>query len=127
MDTSRLGKMSLETKINVDKVMSVINEQKEIFIFSTKYFETYRLSGSVGRPWDINADGRIDIQDLVTVANNFSQIGANLMGDVNADDVVNIQDLVTVAIHFGEVYEDQPATAPQVEIESASIDIGLEA
>ena len=105
-----------------------IDEQKQTFIFNTKYFETYRLSGSIGRPWDINADSRVDIQDLVTVANNFSQVGPNLMGDVNADEIVNIQDLVTVAIHFGEVYEDQPSSAPQqVSIESAHVKIGLQA
>ena len=50
------------------------------------------------------------------------------MGDVNADEIVNIQDLVTVAIHFGEVYEDQPGSAPQqVAIESARVKIGLQA
>ena len=53
-------------------------------------------------PWDVNGDGTVNIQDLVSVASEFGQSGESLKGDVNGDGTVNIQDLVLVASHFGE-------------------------
>ena len=52
--------------------------------------------------WDINEDGKINIQDLVLVAGQFGEVGPGLKGDVNGDGQVNILDLVLVASHFGE-------------------------
>ena len=45
---------------------------------------------------DVNADGVVNIQDLVLVASNFGQKGQN-KADVNADGIVNIVDLTLVA------------------------------
>ena len=45
---------------------------------------------------DVNADGAVNIQDLVMVASNFGQTGQT-PADVNGDGVVNIADLVKVA------------------------------
>lgn len=53
-------------------------------------------------PWDVNGDGTVNIQDLVSVASELGQSGESLKGDVNGDGTVNIQDLVLVASHFGE-------------------------
>ena len=53
-------------------------------------------------PWDVNADGTVNIQDLVLVAAQFGESGEGLKGDINGDGTVNIQDLVIVASHFGE-------------------------
>ena len=55
---------------------------------------------------DINADGIVNIQDLVTVAAALGQTGENA-ADVNGDGEVNIQDLVAVAAALG-----QDAAAP---------------
>ena len=49
---------------------------------------------------DVNNDGIVNIQDLVLVASNFGQMGANA-ADINADGVVNITDLVKVAGALG--------------------------
>ena len=49
---------------------------------------------------DVNADGVVNIQDLVLVGANFGKTGEN-PADVNGDGVVNIVDLVTVASAFG--------------------------
>ena len=49
---------------------------------------------------DVNADGVVNIQDLVLVAANFGKTGTN-DADVNNDGIVNIQDLVLVAANFG--------------------------
>ena len=57
-------------------------------------------------PWDVNADGIVNIQDLVLVAGQFGESGKGLKGDVNGDGIVNIQDLVIVAAHFGEETSD---------------------
>ena len=49
---------------------------------------------------DVNADGVVNIQDLVLVGANFGKTGEN-KADVNGDGVVNIVDLVLVASAFG--------------------------
>ncbi len=53
-------------------------------------------------PWDVNADGTVNIQDLVLVANQFGESGEGLSGDVNMDGQVNVLDLVQVASYFGK-------------------------
>ena len=58
--------------------------------------EPTRLKG------DVNADGTVNIQDLVLTASNLGQIGQN-PADVNGDGAVNIQDLVLVAGALGNV------------------------
>ena len=45
---------------------------------------------------DVNADGVVDVQDLVVVAQRYGQTGTN-RADVNGDGVVNIDDLILVA------------------------------
>ena len=54
-------------------------------------------------PWDINSDGVVDIQDLLSVSNSF---GTNdpmyPKADVNKDGSIDIIDLLLVAAHFGE-------------------------
>ena len=49
---------------------------------------------------DVNADGTVNILDLVLVGSRFGQRGENA-ADVNGDKVVNIADLVLVAGAFG--------------------------
>ena len=48
---------------------------------------------------DVNGDGKVNILDLVFVANAFDEYNAN--ADVNGDGVVSILDLVLVASAFG--------------------------
>jgi hypothetical protein len=48
---------------------------------------------------DVNADGAVNIQDMVLVANNIGQQGQN-RADVNRDGVVNVLDLVSIANAF---------------------------
>ena len=50
---------------------------------------------------DVNADGIVNIQDLVLVASHLGETGLS-PGDVNGDGVVNIQDLVLIASHLGD-------------------------
>ena len=54
-------------------------------------------------PADVNGDGIVNIQDLVSVA---ARIGQNVhaggdLADVNGDGIINIQDLVQVAGAIG--------------------------
>ena len=56
---------------------------------------------SVLSRYDVNGDGKINILDLIMVANSFGE-SENDSADVNGDGTVNIQDLVGVASHFGE-------------------------
>ena len=54
-------------------------------------------------PWDINNDGIVDIQDLITVSNSFGiETPEHPKVDVNNDGHVDIIDLLLVAAHFGE-------------------------
>ena len=51
------------------------------------------------KPYDVNADGVINILDLTFVAAHFG--GTNAEADVNGDGTVNILDLTLVAQNFG--------------------------
>lgn len=51
------------------------------------------------KPYDVNADGVINILDLTFVAAHFG--GTHAEADVNGDGTVNILDLTLVAQHFG--------------------------
>ena len=62
-------------------------------------------------PEDVNEDGVVNILDLVYVAVNLGDEGANLAADVNGDGVVNILDLVAVAAALGGAAA--PASDPQ--------------
>ena len=58
---------------------------------------------------DVNADGIVNIQDLVRVANAFAQpIDPNT--DVNSDQKVDILDLVRVASQFGQTAQPDNST-----------------
>ena len=49
---------------------------------------------------DVNSDGSVNILDLIVVASELGNTGANLVVDVNQDGVVNILDLILVAGMF---------------------------
>ena len=53
-----------------------------------------------GMPEDVNADGNVNIQDLVLVASNLGKTGQNT-ADVNGDGIVNVLDLTRVAGALG--------------------------
>ena len=57
---------------------------------------------------DVNADGIVNIQDLVAVAAALGETGESI-ADVNGDGVVNIQDLVAVAAALGETAANAPS------------------
>ena len=65
---------------------------------------------------DLNADGVVNVQDLVIVVSQFGQTGTGQnVADVNKDGVVNIQDLVLVAGAFSvTITISAPAAHPQV-------------
>ena len=48
-------------------------------------------------PLDVNADGQVDVLDLVLVAVFYGTRGNGLPADVNADGIVNVQDFAAVA------------------------------
>ena len=53
--------------------------------------------------WDVNQDGRVNVLDLIQVAQHFgSTVSANHKADMNGDGAINVLDLITVAQHLGE-------------------------
>ena len=73
-------------------------------------------------PQDVNRDDVVNILDLVLVASDFGDEGADLMADVNGDGVVNILDLVLVAGAFGDVAA--PASDAQALAMLTAADVG---
>ena len=61
---------------------------------------------------DVNADGVINILDLVTIANHISNGTFDAMADVNEDGVMNVLDLILVAGMF-----DGAAAAPAAQLQ----------
>ncbi len=62
---------------------------------------------------DVNNDGSVNILDLILIASNLGNAGANLAADVSRDGVVNILDLILVAGMF-EGAAAAPSAQPQV-------------
>ena len=53
--------------------------------------------------WDVNEDGRVNILDLILIAQDFGKTASlDSRTDVNGDGNINILDLILVAQHFGE-------------------------
>jgi hypothetical protein len=61
------------------------------------------------RPGDTNQDGKVDIQDLNNVRNNFGSVG---LGDTNGDNAVDIHDLNAVRNNFG-AFGNEPRPVPE--------------
>ena len=84
-----------------DKAQNILRADfTEIVRFEVEEIFSYTES-------DINEDGKIDIRDLVLVAQAFESQDTN--ADVNGDGTINILDLVEVASHFGEEVTAAPA------------------
>ena len=62
------------------------------------FTEIVRFEVTDETPYDLNADGEINILDLVIVANAIGESDSD--ADVNGDGVVNILDLVQIANHI---------------------------
>ena len=73
-------------------------------------------------PQDVNRDDVVNILDLVLVASDLGDEGADLAADVNGDEVVNILDLVLVAGAFGDVAA--PASDAREPAMLTAVDVG---
>jgi Dockerin type I domain/CARDB len=67
----------------------------------------YVLFPGQAGPGDVNADGKVNILDMVRIAIKFGMtypnVGWDPNADINSDGKINILDIVVVAIHYGEV------------------------
>ena len=72
--------------------------------------------------YDVNADGIVNILDLVAVANRFGEKAP----DVNGDGVINVLDLVAVANAFRTVTDrDQDVPLPSLRPRTISLETSL--
>ena len=74
-------------------------------------------------PQDVNRDDVVNILDLVLVASDLGDEGADLAADVNGDEVVNILDLVLVAGAFGNAAA-APSVDPRALAMLTAVDVG---
>ena len=69
------------------------------------------------RPWDVNADGVVNIFDLSIVVRSIGQLiptHLDIYPDVNGDGVIDLNDVALVSSHFGESYRtNETRAAPQ--------------
>ncbi len=85
-------------------ICSLLTLSLALFVLTANYAEE-DTDIEILRAADVNADGMIDILDLVLVASHFGETSTAdqpLNSDVNGDDHVNILDLVLVANHLGK-------------------------
>jgi len=89
-------------------------------------FTSYVYSEEINT--DVNADGEVNILDLVRVASAFGQpvSDENAAADVNADGEINILDLVAVANDFGKSSvptepSDEPASIANEDVVSEPV------
>jgi len=54
-------------------------------------------------PYDMNADGVVDMLDLVDVAGHYGETGTSgwIMQDINKDGKISVMDLVLISTHWG--------------------------
>ena len=74
---------------------------------------TVEFDDTAAKPPDVNGDGNINVLDLISIASDSGNTGANMATDVNGNGVVNILDLVLVAGMF-ESTAAAPAAPAQV-------------
>ena len=101
-----------ETQLTLNNFQFSSNTGQEIVAGPLKFALVLR-----GRLiWDVNGDGRVNILDIVLVAQNIGQpVSVNSRVDVNGDGTVNILDLVLVAQHLGESVTGAAPTAITIE------------
>ena len=58
---------------------------------------TITVTGAGANNLDVNADGQLNVLDLILVAVFYGTQGDNIPADVNADGIVNVQDFAAVA------------------------------
>jgi len=98
-NTSDFAKGNYTISAVADSVLGETNIADNIFIDGWVF---------VAMPGDINADGTVDIFDLVIIALHYNEVIPPSTPwplppeDINGDNNIDLFDLVVVAIHFGE-------------------------
>ena len=111
-------------------ICSLLTLSLTLSVFAASYAEE-GTDIDVLRAADVNADGTINILDLVRIAADLgatSTADQPLNSDVNRDGTVNILDLVLVANHLGEIVRPpamfvsaDPAPESQLEIDDTIV------
>ena len=66
--------------------------------------------------WDVNQDGRVNVLDLILVAQYLGEdASANRQADVNGDGTINVLDLIVVAQYLGESTAAAPTSVASVD------------
>ena len=92
-------------------------------VFLCVFFLLVSVHAAIGNA-DLNADGKINIQDLVIIAQHLGTDNAEV--DQNGDGEINILDLVIVAGLFGEVPTKPEIPEGMVLIPAGSFEMGSE-
>ena len=75
-------------------------------------------------PGDANADDRVDVRDLATLAINYNGVGADwTLGDFNGNGEVNVQDLAILALNYNRA---PPPTAPGAPVPALTAGVAAE-
>lgn len=85
-----------------------VQQRVKVFVDSTVISKSYIGFEGSTKPWDLNADHRIDILDLTIVSLAFRSTPTspnwNPQADLNSNGIIDITDLATVSSHYSEVY-----------------------
>ena len=92
-----------ESRLTLDNFQVGSRRGEVIPIITPKIVIVVDGDGSTKPAWDVNRDGRVNVQDLILVAQHLGgDAASNPQADVNDDGVINVLDLIVVAQHLGE-------------------------
>jgi hypothetical protein len=94
-------------KITIDNVESSYTITKDDISQARSIVNVILEEPKIKPRWDINQDGKVDILDLISVAENYGKKDIKeadnaLAADINDDKMIDISDLVLVGKHFGD-------------------------
>ena len=105
-----------ESQLTLDNFQVGSRRGEVIPIISPEIVIAVGEDGPTKPAWDVNQDGRVNVLDLILVAQYLGEdASVNPQADVNGDGTINVLDLIVVAQYLGESTAAAPANVASVD------------